>query len=329
MNMLTPSTQAILLLTSYFSENRVKNIIPLSAEEWGGFAQWLHKHNLKPESLLEEGIETLLKDWSDESITITRLQALLERGGALALAMEKWQRAGIWVITRTSPLYPQQLKKRLQNISPALLYGIGNPKLLNKQSLGVESIQESSQEISSLFWKAGREIANDGYILVTDEVNKSAIKGALENGGNSIVFVANNLLQKSLNGAYREALIQNDLVLVSSYYPESVLSSNNALETSRYIQAHATSMVRVVPKSKNPPIQLSLFDNDTQEFTDLFFNFFISQLQYIPNDTFKPKELEILFSLKSSQITTWLEEAQERKIIKRLEGRVKRYQLVE
>jgi len=199
MNTMTPSTQAILLITSYFSENKVENITPLNVEEWGRFAQWLHKHNLKPESLLEGDIEELLKDWSDEKITIKRLQALLNRGGALALAMEKWQRVGIWVITRTSPLYPQQLKKKLRNLSPPILYGIGNPKLLNKKSLGISSIKEDFVDTDNLSFKVGGKIANDGYVLVSTEINQFAIQDAIEIGGNVIVFLSNNLLEKALN----------------------------------------------------------------------------------------------------------------------------------
>ena len=134
---ITPSTQAILLLTSSFSEKKSEDVTPLNSLEWGRFALWLHEHKLKPENLLQNDFEELLTQWEDSEITIARLKKLLNRGAALALAMEKWQRVGIWVITRASSDYPKQLKKKLEHRSPPVLFGIGNPKLLNIPSLAV------------------------------------------------------------------------------------------------------------------------------------------------------------------------------------------------
>jgi len=352
MNTITPSTQAILLMTSYFSENRVEDVIPLNVQEWGNFAQWLHEHDLKPEDLLRGDIEELLKEWNDENITITRLKKLLHRGGALALAMEKWQRVGIWVITRSSSLYPQQLKKKLKSFSPPLFYGIGNPKLLNKQSIGFLGSEENLQDSHHLSFELGSKVANDGYTLVTSdiqELGKSAIKGALEKEGTVTIFIANNLLQASLNSQYRKALMSNDLVLVSAYHPESLANTMHSLENSKYIEAQAISMLKIDAQIKNSnnfvenkilnkdSIQLSLFDDNSKNnsikeevLTDLFFNFFVSQLrlQFTLNDIFKPKELEKVFNLKLSQINSWIEEAEDKNIIKRLKGRVKKYQLL-
>jgi len=343
MNTITSSTQAILLMTSYFSENRVEDVIPLNVQEWGNFAQWLHEHNLKPEDLLRGDIEELLKEWNDENITITRLKKLLHRGGALALAMEKWQRVGIWVITRSSSLYPQQLKKKLKSFSPPLFYGIGNPKLLNKQSIGFLGSEENFQDSHHLSFELGSKVANDGYTLVTSDIqglSKSAIKGALEKEGTVTIFIANNLLQASLNSQYRKALMSNDLVLVSAYHPESLANTMHSSENSTYIEAQAISMLKIFVENKilnKDSIQLSLFDDNSKKnsikeevLTDLFFNFFVSQLrlQFTLNDIFKPKELEKVFNLKLSQINSWVEKAEDKNIIKKLKGRVKKYQLL-
>jgi len=59
-----------------------------------------------------------------------------------------------------------------------------------------------------------------------------------------------------------------------------------------------------------------------------FFEFFMSKLyqEYPKNSIFKPKELEEKFSIKLSQVNAWIAEAEEKKLIKRLDGRVKKYQ---
>lgn len=40
---------------------------------------------------------------------------ILGRGMALALAMERWSRGGLWVISRGDPEYPRRLKRHLKH----------------------------------------------------------------------------------------------------------------------------------------------------------------------------------------------------------------------
>ena len=126
------NTQAVLLLTSHFSKASSNSVKPLTPKEWGRFAVWLKDHALTPEQLMACHPIELLKGWSDRQITLDRLEALLNRGSALAIAMEKWLRAGLWVLTRSDADYPSRLKRRLGPDSPALLYGCGNQLLLDR-----------------------------------------------------------------------------------------------------------------------------------------------------------------------------------------------------
>ena len=58
-----------------------------------------------------------------DSIRVTHL---LDRGAALALIVEKWERAGLWVISRSDACYPERLKRYLGQTAPPLLYGVGS-----------------------------------------------------------------------------------------------------------------------------------------------------------------------------------------------------------
>jgi len=407
MHEITASTQAILLLTSSFFEKKAEDVIPLNSIEWGRFALWLHEHNLKPDSLLQGDFENLLSTWSDNNITKNRLKILLNRGATLALAIEKWQRVGIWVVTRSSSDYPQQLKKKLRHLSPPVLYGIGNPRLLNKPAVAVVGSRKAPKKILEYAYKLGNKIANDGYTLVSGGakgIDEVAMMGALEAGGTAIGILPDNLLKASLLSQYRHALMNNELVLISAYYPESPFSVTNALENNKYIYTQSLSTIvahseikggtwsganealkkeytsvwvtlisegnkklaergaNILPigvfentmnflrdgniglkKSKKP---LSLFDDfDEEKFSSKktmlnvkedtdnnskevsFFNFFISKLyqSYPKNSIFKQKELEKKFSIKPSQINDWIAEAEEKQLIKRVKGRVKKY----
>ena len=55
---------------------------------------------------------------------------LLERGVALALAVEKWANQGIWVMSRSDPDYPGRWHERLKQKAPPLLFGVGRKNLL-------------------------------------------------------------------------------------------------------------------------------------------------------------------------------------------------------
>ncbi|MDM5270780.1 DNA-processing protein DprA [Sulfurovum sp. zt1-1] len=243
---ITPSTQAILLLTSSFSEKKSEDIMPLNPVEWGRFALWLHEHDLKPEDLVYGEVEELLSLWVDSQITISRIKALLNRGTALALAMEKWQRVGIWVITRSSLDYPKQLKKKLKHLSPPVLYGIGNPKLLNKPSIAVVGSRKASKEALEYTHRLGHKIANDGYTLVSGGakgIDEAAMMGALEVGGTVIGILPDNLSKASLSSQYRKALMSNELALISTNYPESPFSAVNALENNKYIYTQSVAAI--------------------------------------------------------------------------------------
>ena len=61
---------------------------------------------MTPADLLATNPGALLNGWQDSRITSERVLQLLGHGHSLALAVEKWQRAGLWVITRSDPEYP-------------------------------------------------------------------------------------------------------------------------------------------------------------------------------------------------------------------------------
>ena len=61
----------------------------------GSFCTETEELGMQPGELLSCDIDDLLKDWQDSKYSAVRIKALLERGTALALAVEKWQRIGI------------------------------------------------------------------------------------------------------------------------------------------------------------------------------------------------------------------------------------------
>lgn len=52
-----------------------------------------------------------LRSFPTTEVNRDRVAPLLQRGATLALAVEKWQRSGMWVISRSDSQYPERLKR--------------------------------------------------------------------------------------------------------------------------------------------------------------------------------------------------------------------------
>ncbi len=234
----SPNTQAVLLLTAHFAKARKEAAKPLTPKEWGRFALWLKENALTPEQLMNGRLDELLSGWSDKTITLERIEGLMDRGSALALAMEKWLRAGLWVMTRSDPDYPARLKKRLRTDSPAILFGCGNRTLLNGGGLAVVGSRNAAEQDLAYSRGLGAGAASEGYSIVSGGargVDESAMLGALEAEGTVIGVLADSLLRACSTARYRKYLMANNLVLISTFYPEAGFNAGNAMQRNKYI----------------------------------------------------------------------------------------------
>ena len=245
---ISPNTQAILLLTSHFSKAKGGSVKPLTPKEWGRFALWLKEKSLTPEQLMTGHLDELLNGWSDKTITLDRAEGLMERGSALALAMEKWLRAGLWVMTRSDPDYPVRFKQRLRTDSPAILFGCGNRSLLNGSSLAVIGSRNATDKDLAYSRDLGALAASMGYSIVSGGargVDEASMLGALEGEGTVIGVLADSLLRSCTSTKYRNYLIANNLVLISTFYPEAGFNAGNAMQRNKYIYCLSDAAVVV------------------------------------------------------------------------------------
>lgn len=245
---LSENTQAVLLLTSHFTQSVHDAIKPLTPTEWGRFAAWLKEQDLSPTQLLNDDIADTLSNWQDNKIPLTRLEALLGRGHALALAMEKWQRAGIWVLTRADADYPKRLKLHLKNDAPPFLFGAGNPQLLNNGGVAVVGSRTVNEENLQYADALAVKAALTGVNIVSGcakGIDEAAMSGALSVDGSVIGIVADSLLKAATSQKWRDGLLNNNLVLVSPFYPEAGFSVGNAMARNKYIYCLADAAVVV------------------------------------------------------------------------------------
>lgn len=241
---LSPTAQATLLLTSYFSRASSESAKPLTNAEWGRFALWLKEKSTTPADLLVADPKALLQGWHDARISAERIIELLNRGHSLALAMEKWQRAGLWVVTRSDPEYPKRLKQRLKTDSPPVLFGCGNKALLNAGGLAVIGSRNASDSDLAFTDQVGAKAAAEGIAIVSGGargVDETAMLGAMKQGGVVIGVMADSLLKAATSSKWRKGLMDDHAVLVSPFYPEVGFSAGNAMARNKYIYCLADS----------------------------------------------------------------------------------------
>jgi len=241
-------TQAILLLTAHFTKAASGAAKPLTPKEWGRFAEWLIQRDLTPERLLRGNLNDLLDGWHDKTVSVERVSALLNRGSALAISMEKWLRSGLWVMDRSDPDYPRRLKQRLRGDSPAILFGCGNRALLNSGGLAVvgsRKVKDAdlaySRKLGALASEAGVSIVSGG----ARGVDETAMLGALGSEGTAVGVLADSLLRACTGAKYRKHLLDNNLALVSPFNPEAGFNAGNAMQRNKYIYCLADAALAV------------------------------------------------------------------------------------
>lgn len=238
--------QAMMLLTVSLGKSGNADDRPLSAREWSRLAAWLNERGMEPSDLLKGDLNSTLSGWMDRSVSLPRLEHLLDRGGALGLALERWRRAGIWVVARLEPEYPDRLKSRLRLGSPPILFGCGNRALLGRQGIAVVGSRNAGREDLEFAENLGCTAARQGISIVSGGargVDERAMLGALENDGTAIGVLADSLLRAGTSERFRKHLLAGDLVLVTPFNPEAGFNVGNAMSRNRCIYCLAETAI--------------------------------------------------------------------------------------
>lgn len=235
---LSDDTEVVLLLCGRFGGEKQDPYQPLSPREYGELAKWLKARELRPSHLLTDAGRDALQTIQEARLERKRVEFLLERGTAMALALERWARGGLWVISRGDPEYPSRLKQRLKHAAPPLLYGAGDKALLEFGGLAIIGSRDATPTALEYTRSVAAKCAKEGLAVVSGGargVDSAAMQGVTAAEGNCIGVLACDLLKSSLNRQNRIGLQEGRLVLVSPYFPEAGFNGGNAMGRNRYI----------------------------------------------------------------------------------------------
>jgi predicted Rossmann fold nucleotide-binding protein DprA/Smf involved in DNA uptake len=225
-----PGTQATLLLCASFGQNGDAGARPLTLAELNRLETALAAQKRQLADLLAGG------PWIDglaEAAEPERLRALLGRGALLALAVEQWNAAGLWILSRGHPGYPPRLLQQLGASAPCLLYGVGARELLDRGGLALVGSRDASPDALSFTQGVAQRSAEQGLSVISGGargIDAAAIRAALEAGGRAVAVLADNLLRAVTVNEYKAAIRDERLTLATPHDPEAHFTVWRAME---------------------------------------------------------------------------------------------------
>ncbi|MCX7013047.1 MAG: DNA-processing protein DprA [Candidatus Sumerlaeota bacterium] len=253
MQLISDDAKAILLLCGVFGRQDPSEPSPLGAKEYNALAEWLDERDWRPADLLQRDLAKAGEAGVPPRADAERLRALLGRGAAMALAVEKWLNKGLWVACRSDADYPRRLSEHLKRSAPPILYGVGEPALLERGGVAIVGSRDIDEEGRRFAQAVGERCAEQGAQVVSGGargVDQLAMQAAIEAGGTVVGALADSLLRAAVAGESREAIRSGRAALVSPYHPEAGFSVGAAMGRNKIIYALADCALVVASEYK-------------------------------------------------------------------------------
>lgn len=237
---LDPNTQVAILLCAHTGSDPVQ---PLSQSEYVRLVEWLDGKGYPTETLLSpDNYLILLEGEGQARIPAERVRMLLGRGAQIALWLEKWSNAGMWIASWEDVEYPSALREKLRKQAPVLLYGFGNPVLLQQGGLAIVGSRHTSESLLAAARDIAHQCAHEAWTVISGGakgVDRAAMLGALEEGGTCVGVLAADLARMATSYTLRDYLLSDKLCLISPYHPQSGFTAGNAMGRNKIIYALA------------------------------------------------------------------------------------------
>jgi len=233
-------TQAALLLCSRLGLVESNGPRPLTAKQYGALARWLRERCMRPADLLDSQGRGRLAELQIPGLAPQAVEALLDRGAALGIMTERWTSRGLWVLGRGDDGYPNRFKSYLGQSAPPLLFGAGNPKLLQAVGLAMVGSRDASEEDIEFARGVAAACASQGLAVISGGargVDLESMAAAYEGGGSAVGVLSDSLSRATISARYREGLIAGRLILVSPYDPDARWFAFTAMERNKLIYA--------------------------------------------------------------------------------------------
>lgn len=168
-----------------------------------------------------------------------RIGRLLDRGGALAMELERLDSLGIFPLTRADEEYPQRYRKRLA-YAPPVLFCAGDERLLRQPGIAVVGSRSLGPEGEDIARKLGEACAASEVVLVSGGARGTdayGMRAALEYGGKVVGVLADSLMKIIRQSDNRGAIETGRLCFITQYHPDTPFSVGTAMGRNALIYA--------------------------------------------------------------------------------------------
>ena len=194
---MTPREQGFLLLTSALGDPERR---PLTVAQLRNLAARVRR-SLPPTQQRELTVEDLLQVDCQRPLA-ERILALLSDEQKMRRYILQGKAKDCYPITRVTPAYPVQLRRRLGDDSPGCLWAKGDMSLLNNPKVALVGSRNLGDYNIVFAREAGKQAALQGITLVSGNArgaDREAQEACLAHGGNVISVVADALEKHPLN----------------------------------------------------------------------------------------------------------------------------------
>ncbi len=251
---LSSDSQAVLLLCSHLGLPANPDPAPYTLREWNALVRKIQSSEIKrPGELLGMSSENLQKKLELPEEDTLRIVRLLQRGGSLAIELERYASLGIRVMTRADPDYPQRYRLRLKESAPVILYYAGDPAFLGQPGIAVvgsRHLDPTGEECAAF---VGNACGLSGLVLYSGGargVDTISMNSALEARGSAVGILADSLEKAIRPQEIRKALAHGDLCLATPYSPNAGFSVGAAMGRNRLIYCLADYAIVVASDSE-------------------------------------------------------------------------------
>jgi len=251
---LSADTQAVLLLCSRLGQKDENGAKPLTPRQYGALTRWLRERSMRPADLLDNGGRARLAELQSPDLIAETLEKLLDRGAALGIMAERWTSRGLWVLSRSDDAYPGRLKSYLGQAAPPLLFGAGEPRLLQAGGLAMVGSRDASDEDIEFARSVAAACASQDVPVISGGargVDLEAMAAGFEAGGKAIGVLPDSLARNAVSARYREGLLSGRLVLASPYDPDARWFAFTAMDRNKVIYALSDAALVVSSAAEN------------------------------------------------------------------------------
>ena len=244
----SPDTQAILLLCGTLGAPMGESHV-LTLPQYNAFAQSLNALGKRPGDLLHDAglVEEVCAMPQENSrlkepASAERVKALLDRGFALSMALNRWAQYGVRPVGRGDVLYPARMKQYLKGRAPSVLYYAGSNQLWSGGGMAFVGSRNISDEATEAIRRVVRACVDAGMPVVSGGArgaDQTSMRTAFECGGSVVAALPGDLLKTCLARENREAIGAGRVLLFSAVDPDERFTPINAMDRNKYIYAMA------------------------------------------------------------------------------------------